>query len=118
MHQVPRLPKVSVILCFFNEEWFALLRSVWGVILTSPPELVDEILLVDDGSTMHHLHDLLDEYVSEEFRSLGQLTALSLMVDGHRNYCVAVIVMKFCAVDWNRNYSVIVIAQKIQCCLH
>ena len=68
MHQVPRLPKVSVILCFFNEEWFALLRSVWGVILTSPPELVDEILLVDDGSTMHHLHDLLDEYVSREFQ--------------------------------------------------
>ncbi len=58
---VPQLPKVSVILCFFNEEWFALLRSVWGVVLTSPPELVDEILLVDDGSTMHHLHDLLDE---------------------------------------------------------
>jgi hypothetical protein len=58
---VPSLPKVSVILCFFNEEWFALLRSVWGVILTSPPELVDEILLVDDGSTMHHLHGLLEE---------------------------------------------------------
>lgn len=81
MHQVPRLPKVSVILCFFNEEWFALLRSVWGVILTSPPELVDEILLVDDGSTMHHLHDLLDEYVSEEFRS--QATNC-LVTDGRR----------------------------------
>ena len=61
---VPKLPKVTVILCFYNEEWFALLRSVWGVILTSPPELVDEILLVDDGSTMHHLHDMLDEYLA------------------------------------------------------
>ncbi len=58
------MPKVSVILCFYNEEWFALLRSVWSVILTSPPELIDEVLLVDDGSTMHHLHGLLDEYLA------------------------------------------------------
>jgi polypeptide N-acetylgalactosaminyltransferase len=61
--KVPDLPKVTVILCFYNEEWYALLRSVWSVVITSPPELIDEIILVDDGSTMHHLHDMLDEYL-------------------------------------------------------
>ena len=55
--------QVTVILCFYNEEWFALLRSVWGVIMNSPEEIVDEILLVDDGSTMRHLGSLLDEYL-------------------------------------------------------
>eukprot|EP00041_Stephanoeca_diplocostata_P015523 m.296596 g.296596 ORF g.296596 m.296596 type:complete len:663 (-) comp20067_c0_seq2:700-2688(-) len=45
-----RMPKQSVIICFVNEAWSALLRTVWSVINRTPPELLEEIVLVDDGS--------------------------------------------------------------------
>ena len=77
-----RRAQVTVILCFYNEEWFALLRSVWGVIMNSPEEIVDEILLVDDGSTMRHLGSLLDEYLE----ALPFLKVLSALSDARRNY--------------------------------
>ena len=37
------LGKTSVIVCFYNEEFFALMRTVWSVLMTSPPELVEEV---------------------------------------------------------------------------
>ena len=45
-----KIKKTSVIICFVNEEWFALLRTIHSVIDGSPPELIHEIILVDDGS--------------------------------------------------------------------
>ena len=46
------LPTASVILVFYDEGWSVLLRTVHSVINTSPPELLKEIVLVDDGSTV------------------------------------------------------------------
>ncbi|MPC07536.1 putative polypeptide N-acetylgalactosaminyltransferase 10 [Portunus trituberculatus] len=47
-----RLPTVSVVIPFFEEHWTTLLRTVVSVMHRSPPEILRQIILVDDGSTM------------------------------------------------------------------
>ncbi|KAL4222749.1 hypothetical protein ACF0H5_018790 [Mactra antiquata] len=57
------LPKVSVIICFYNEAWSTLLRTVHSVINRSPAEFLHEIILVDDASELYHLQSKLSEYL-------------------------------------------------------
>ena len=64
-HLVNQLPSVSVIICFHNEAWSTLLRSVHSVMNRTPPSLITEILLVDDSSTYEHLGQKLDDYVKK-----------------------------------------------------
>lgn len=59
------LPTVSVVVPFFNEHWSTLLRTVYSVLNRSPPELIVEIILVDDSSNKQFLKDKLDQYVSK-----------------------------------------------------
>lgn len=58
------MPKSSVIIIYYNEPVSTLLRNVVGVINRTPPELLGEIILVDDDSTLEELKHL-DEHLAQ-----------------------------------------------------
>lgn len=59
-----KLPDVSVVIIFFNEHFKTLLRSVHSIVNRTPPELLKQIVLVDDCSEWDSLKQQLDDYVS------------------------------------------------------
>uniref|UniRef100_A0A1B6CZF7 Polypeptide N-acetylgalactosaminyltransferase n=1 Tax=Clastoptera arizonana TaxID=38151 RepID=A0A1B6CZF7_9HEMI len=59
------LPKTSVIIVFHNEGWSTLMRTVHSVINRTPPQFLEEILLVDDFSNKPDLKDKLDNYIEQ-----------------------------------------------------
>ncbi|XP_037549966.1 polypeptide N-acetylgalactosaminyltransferase 11, partial [Nematolebias whitei] len=62
------LPSASVVICFFNEAFSALLRTIHSVLDRSPAYLLHEIILVDDHSELEELKDDLDRYVRAELQ--------------------------------------------------
>lgn len=61
----PDLDSTSVVVCFHNEAWSTLIRTVHSVVNRSPDHLLEEILLIDDASTMDHLGQKLDDYMEK-----------------------------------------------------
>ncbi|CAB54435.1 Polypeptide N-acetylgalactosaminyltransferase 5 [Caenorhabditis elegans] len=59
------LPRTSVIICFHNEAWSVLLRTVHSVLERTPDHLLEEVVLVDDFSDMDHTKRPLEEYMSQ-----------------------------------------------------
>ncbi|KAK3784842.1 hypothetical protein RRG08_056801 [Elysia crispata] len=57
-----KLPEVSVIIIFNNEAWTPLVRSVHSILDRTPSTVLREVILVDDKSTLEHLHAPLDKY--------------------------------------------------------
>lgn len=62
-----KLPNVSVVIPFHNEHWTTLLRTVVTVMVRSPPHLLHEVILADDGSTKEFLGKQLEDYVKENY---------------------------------------------------
>lgn len=65
-YDVEAMPSMSVIICFVDEAWSALLRTVWSVINRTPQRVLKEVILVDDYSNAHWLHGL-GEYVEAKY---------------------------------------------------
>ncbi|XP_017375514.2 inactive polypeptide N-acetylgalactosaminyltransferase-like protein 5 isoform X1 [Cebus imitator] len=62
-----RLPTASIVICFYNEEFHALFRTMSSVWNLTPHYLLEEIILVDDMSEVGDLKEKLD-YHLETFR--------------------------------------------------
>ncbi|XP_003929936.2 inactive polypeptide N-acetylgalactosaminyltransferase-like protein 5 [Saimiri boliviensis] len=62
-----RLPTASIVICFYNEEFNALFRTVSSIWNLTPHHCLEEIILVDDMSKVDDLKEKLD-YHLETFR--------------------------------------------------
>ncbi|XP_045693800.1 inactive polypeptide N-acetylgalactosaminyltransferase-like protein 5 [Phyllostomus hastatus] len=71
-HYPAQLPTASVVICFHNEEFNALFRTVTSVVHFTPHQLLEEIILVDDMSKFDDLKEKLD-YHLEKFRGKVKL---------------------------------------------
>ncbi|XP_053373478.1 polypeptide N-acetylgalactosaminyltransferase 5-like [Mercenaria mercenaria] len=60
-----KLPDTSVVICFHNEAWTVLLRTFHSVLDRTPPELLREIILVDDFSDKEFLGKKLEDYIKD-----------------------------------------------------
>ncbi|GMS88900.1 hypothetical protein PENTCL1PPCAC_11075 [Pristionchus entomophagus] len=62
-YDLSKLPRASVVIIFTDEAWTPLMRTVHSVINRSPPELLEEVILLDDNSQREELKGKLDDYV-------------------------------------------------------
>ncbi|WKY00831.1 hypothetical protein Q1695_015115 [Nippostrongylus brasiliensis] len=75
-YDLEKLPQVlfwaSVIIIFTDEAWSPLLRTVHSVVYRSPPQLLKEVILVDDNSQREELKDKLDQHI-RRFKGLVRI---------------------------------------------
>ncbi|CAG9558564.1 unnamed protein product [Danaus chrysippus] len=60
-----KLPKASIIICFYNEHFETLMRSVHSILDRTDLKYLKEIILVDDYSDIVDLHEEVQKAVNE-----------------------------------------------------
>ncbi|KAI3382482.1 hypothetical protein SNEBB_003010 [Seison nebaliae] len=73
-----KLPEVSIIICFRDESFTVLLRSIYSIIAQTPPHLLREIILVDDFSSLAELKEPLANYLTDHMEDFGGDPAIGL----------------------------------------
>ncbi|CAF3866447.1 unnamed protein product [Adineta steineri] len=63
-YKIPNIT-ASIVMCFHNEAWSTLLRSLHSITNRTPLHLLKEIILVDDFSDMAQLKKPLDDYIKK-----------------------------------------------------
>ena len=83
------LPSSSVVIIFNNEALSALLRTVWSVLDRTPPHILHEVVLVDDGSNHTDITQVLPAYIKHRLpptvrlvRNKAQLGLIRARVEG------------------------------------
>ncbi|CRK91590.1 CLUMA_CG005244, isoform A [Clunio marinus] len=64
-----QLPSVSVVIPFHNEILSTLTRTIHSIFTRSPPELLKEVILVNDHSDKDYCYGPLEEYIKDHFDS-------------------------------------------------
>uniref|UniRef100_A0A8C1WA29 Polypeptide N-acetylgalactosaminyltransferase n=1 Tax=Cyprinus carpio TaxID=7962 RepID=A0A8C1WA29_CYPCA len=67
------LPTASIVICFYNEAFSALLRTIHSVLDRTPNYLLHEIILVDDHSELDDLREDLDSYIQQHLQKKVKL---------------------------------------------
>ncbi|KAK9508089.1 hypothetical protein O3M35_007826 [Rhynocoris fuscipes] len=57
------LPTASIIICFYNEQFDTLMRSIHSILDRTPDYLLHEIILVNDFSDINGLNDTVSLYI-------------------------------------------------------
>ena len=61
------LPRVSIVIIFNNEIFSTFKRTLHSLYNRTPHELIEEVILINDASTLEHLYDPLRIYIDENF---------------------------------------------------
>lgn len=64
------LPTASIVICFYNEHFMTLLRSLHSILSKTPSALLHEIILVNDFSDSDQLHEDVEEYVQKTLKQV------------------------------------------------
>ncbi|KZC10131.1 Polypeptide N-acetylgalactosaminyltransferase 35A, partial [Dufourea novaeangliae] len=62
-----KLPQASIVICFYNEHYMTLLRSLHSIIQRTPAHLLYEIILINDWSDSEALHEKIKAYIDNNF---------------------------------------------------
>ncbi|XP_021345760.1 inactive polypeptide N-acetylgalactosaminyltransferase-like protein 5 [Mizuhopecten yessoensis] len=86
-YEIASLPVASIVIPLHNEPWSTLERLINSILKRSPPQLLKEIIIIDDMSDLDHLGDPLNRY-AEQFdvlkihRALERLGTMKARVLG------------------------------------
>lgn len=66
-----QLPKVSIIIIFNNEVFSVFKRTLHSLFNRTPHKLIEEVILVNDNSTLDYLYGPLQKYIDKHFSKLS-----------------------------------------------